>query len=332
MSSGLTPDPHALSTEFPAAGTRTVPSRWTRPRTMRRVWFYRYVYLLMLPGLLWLIIFQYVPMWGIVIAFENFQPWQGILGSPWVGLANFQTFFSSPNFPRLVRNTLLIGFLNLVFVFPAPILLALLLNEVRHTVYKRVIQTVSYLPHFVSWVVVGGLLIYTFSESLGLATKLLGTLGLPPLNVIGSESAFLPLLVGTGIWKTVGFSAIIFLAAIAGLSPELYEAAMVDGANRFQRVIHITLPGIVPVIVVLLILQVGAILSSNYLQILILLGGDASLYSVGDVIDTWVYRVGFFQGQMAIATAVGILKGILGLGLIWGTNWFANRLSESGLW
>lgn len=317
------------------AGLSIAEARPSSPRvhrTLRRIWFHRYIYFLMLPGLLWLIIFQYLPMWGIIIAFENFQPWQGVLGSPWVGLANFQTFFDSPNFLRLVRNTLLIGFLNLAFVFPAPIVLALLLNEVRHTAYKRFIQTISYLPHFVSWVVVGGLLIYTFSESLGIVTKLFGALGLPALNVIGSESSFLPLLVGSGIWKTVGFSAIIFLAAIAGLSPELYEAAMVDGANRFQRAIHITLPGIVPVIVVLLILQVGAIFSSNYLQILILMGSDASLYEVGDVIDTWVYRVGFFQGQMAIATAVGILKGVLGLGLILGTNWFANRLTENGLW
>ena len=332
MSASSTPESRALATEFSAAGTRSVPSTTTFQKKLRRIWFHRYIYLLMLPGLLWLIIFQYVPMWGVAIAFENFQPWQGVLGSPWVGLANFQTFFTSPDLVRLVRNTLLIGLLNIVFVFPAPIVLALLLNEVRHTTYKRVIQTVSYLPHFVSWVVVGGLLIYTFSESLGMVTKLLGSVGLPPLTVIGSESAFLPLLVGSGIWKTVGFSAIIFLAAIAGLSPELYEAAMVDGANRFQRAIHITLPGIVPVIVILLILQVGAIFSSNYLQILILIGGDASLYGVGDVIDTWVYRIGFFQGQMAIATAVGILKGILGLGLILGTNWFANRLTENGLW
>ena len=332
MSASSGPEPPALATELLGAGTRSVPNPATSHRTLRRMWFHRYIYVLMAPGLLWLIIFQYLPMWGIVIAFENFQPWQGVLGSPWVGLANFQTFFSSPNFLRLVRNTLLIGFLNIAFVFPAPIVLALLLNEVRHTAYKRVIQTISYLPHFVSWVVVSGLLIYTFSESLGMVTKLLRVVGLPPLSVIGSESAFLPLLVGSGIWKTIGFSAIIFLAAIAGLSPELYEAAMMDGANRFQRAIYITLPGIVPVIVVLLILHVGAIFSSNYLQILVLMGSDASLHSVGDVIDTWVYRVGFFQGQMAIATAVGILKGILGLGLILGTNWFAHRLTENGLW
>lgn len=326
MSVSSTPKSGAMATTGSITGARR------SHQTLRRIWFHRYIYLLMLPGLLWLIVFQYVPMWGIVIAFENFQPWQGIFGSPWVGLANFQSFFGSPDFPRLVRNTLLIGLLNILFVFPAPIVLALLLNEVRHSAYKRVIQTISYLPHFVSWVVVGGLLIYTFSQSLGLLTKLLASIGWPPLSVIGSESAFLPLFVGTGIWKTIGFSAIIFLAAIAGLSPELYEAAMVDGANRFQRAIHITLPGIAPVIVILMILQVGAILSSNYLQILILMGGDASLYSVGDVIDTWVYRIGFFQGQMAIATAVGILKGVLGLGLILGTNWFANRFTENGLW
>ncbi|HUX88290.1 MAG TPA: ABC transporter permease subunit [Chloroflexota bacterium] len=331
MSASSTREPGVVVTEFPSARTRSVPPT-TLQKTWRRIWFHRYIYVLMLPGLLWMFIFQYVPMWGIVIAFENYQPWQGVLHSPWVGLANFEAFFTSADFPRLVRNTLWIGLLNIVFVFPAPIILALLLNEVRHSAYKRVIQTVSYLPNFVSWVVVGGLLIYTFSQSLGIVTKLLGTLGLPPLSVIGSESAFLPLLVGTGIWKTVGFSAIIFLAAIAGLSPELYEAAMVDGANRFQRAIHVTLPGIVPVIVILLILQVGAIFSSNYLQILILIGGDASLYSVGDVVDTWVYRIGFFQGQMAIATAVGLLKGILGLGLILSTNWFVSRLTESGLW
>jgi putative aldouronate transport system permease protein len=299
---------------------------------LRRMWFYRYVYLLMLPGLLYFLIFEYLPMWGIVIAFFDYRPWLGLLNSPFVGLDNFRTFFESIYFVRLMRNTLLISFLNLVLYFPAPIILALLLNEVRHTLYKRVIQTVSYLPHFISWVVVGGLLTYMFSVNVGFLTQLLSRVGLPPIQVLGSESAFYPLVIGSTIWKEVGWGAIIYLAAIAGINLELYEAATIDGANRLQRVLYVTLPGIIPVALVMLILRLGNILTVNYLQIMILIGGDASLLEVGDVIQYWVYRVGFFQQNFGIATAVGLFLSVIGLVLVWGANRISHKLTDTGLW
>jgi putative aldouronate transport system permease protein len=300
--------------------------------TMRRVWFYRYVYLLMLPGLLYYLVFHYVPMWGIIVAFQDFRPWNGLFNSPWVGFDNFAQFFNGPYFWRLIKNTLVISGLNLLFVFPAPLVLALLLNEVRPAWYKRTVQTISYYPHFVSWIVVGGLLIYLFSVNVGFVNQVLAGLGLPPARVLGSSSSFLPLVVGSAIWKEVGWGAIIYLAAIAGISPELYEAATVDGANRLQRVLYVTLPGLIPVVVVLLILRIGHILDVNFLQILILMGNDASLYEVGDVIDTWVYRTGFFQQQFSLATAVGLFKGVIGLTLVFFANRVTRRLTDSGLW
>ncbi len=308
-------------------GTRSALSK-----TLNRVWYYRYIYLLMLPGLLYFLIFRYVPMWGIIIAFQEFRLWQGILGSPWVGFQHFETFFQAPYFWRLFANTLIISGLNLLIVFPAPIILALLLNEVRHSGYKRVIQTVSYLPHFISWVVVGGMLIYTFSVSVGFFNLTLSRWGFEPISILGNARAFLPLVVGSAIWKGIGWGAIIFLAAIAGVNPELYEAATMDGANRFQRMLYVTLPCIAPVIVIMLILNIGQLLDVNFYQLLILVGGDASLYEVGDVIDTWVYRTAFFRGQMSLATAVGLFKGVIGLILLWGANRIANRISDGGLW
>lgn len=286
----------------------------------------------MAPGLLYFFVFAYVPMWGVVIAFQDFHLWQGVFGSSWVGLENFRVFFGSSDFPRLMRNTLVISLLNLVFVFPAPILLALMLNEVRHGRYKRLIQTISYLPYFISWVVVWGLIIYLFSVNVGVVSGLLAGLGLPPLQVLGSQGALYPLIVGSAIWKDAGFAAIIFLAAIVGINPELYEAAMVDGANRLQRIRYVTLPGITEVIVIMLILQIGSILTTNFMQILVLVGNDASLFEVGDVIDTWVYRAGFFQQQMSLATAVGLFKGVIGLALVFGANRLSRRVADSSLW
>ena len=331
MSTKLASTPNEqASWQAAALARRDTRSGWAK--TLHKMWYYRYIYLLMLPGLLYFLVFRYVPLWGIIIAFQDFRLWQGILGSPWVGFQHFETFFQAPYFWRLFRNTLIISGLNLLIVFPAPIILALLLNEVRHSAYKRVIQTVSYLPHFISWVVVGGMLIYMFSVSVGFFNLTLSRMGFEPITILGNVKTFLPLVVGSAIWKGVGWGAIIFLAAIAGVNPELYEAATMDGANRFQRMIYVTLPSIAPVIVIMLILQIGQLLDVNFFQLLILMSGDASLYDVGDVFDTWVYRMAFFQGQMSLATAVGLFKGIIGLFLLWGANRLANRMSDGGLW
>lgn len=310
------------------------PGGWrvSLAKTWRKMWFYRYIYLLMLPGLLYFLIFRYIPMWGVIIAFQDFRLWQGLFNSPWVGFEHFRTFFEGAYFWRLFGNTLIISGLNLLFVFPTPIVLALLLNEVRHITYKRVIQTISYLPHFISWVVVGGMLIYMFSINVGFFNRLLTGFGLEPIRVLGNSDTFLTLVITSAIWKGIGWGAIIYLAAIAGVNPELYEAATMDGANRFQRVLYVTLPSIAPVIIIMLILQIGQLLDVNFYQLLILMGADASLYEVGDVFDTWVYRMAFFQGQMSLATAVGLFKGVIGLALIWGANRVANRISDGGLW
>ncbi len=332
MASDLTP---VLSGLVPRHGNVSAPPAGRRTRfrkVLGRIWFYRYLYLLALPGVLYFLVFSYVPMWGIIIAFKDFRLFRGLAGSPWVGLKHFQYFFTSPNFPRLLRNTLVISGLNLALVFPMPIILALLLNEIRRAFFKRFVQTVSYLPHFISWVVVGGLITYLFSVNIGLVNISLAHAGYQPIRILGSRVAFLPLLVGSAIWKEVGWGAIIYLAAIAGINPELYEAATVDGANRFQRVLHITIPGMTPVIVIMLILQVASILNTNFLQILILQGSDASLYEVSDVIDTWVYRAAFIKSQMSLATAVGLFKGVVGLVLVWLANRFAHAITDTGLW
>jgi putative aldouronate transport system permease protein len=301
-------------------------------KLLKRIWFYRYLYLLALPGVLYFLIFAYLPMWGVTIAFKDFRLFRGFDGSPWVGLKHFEFFFTSPNFWRLLRNTLIIAGLNLAIVFPAPILLALLLNELRSARFKRFVQTVSYLPHFISWVVVGGLLVYTFSQSMGVVNLQLQQMGMEPLRILGNKSTFYGLVVGSAIWKEMGWEAIIYLAAIAGINPELYEAATVDGANRFQRVLYVTLPGMAAVIVIMFILQISSVLNSNFLQILILQGSDASLYEVGDVIDTWVYRAGFLKSQLSLATAVGLFKGVVGLVLVVAANKLANAITGQGLW
>lgn len=311
---------------------RRAAKKAERQKTWRRVWFYRYVYLLMLPGLVFFLVFHYLPMWGVIAAFQEFRPWLGFFESPWVGFEHFEFFFNSMYFTRLLRNTLVISLLDLAFVFPAPILLALLLNEVRNPIFKRVVQTVSYLPYFISWVVVGGLLIYMFSINVGFVNVMLQRVGLPPIKLLGNPQTFLQLVVGSGIWKSVGWGAIIYLAAISGINPELYEAATVDGANRLQRVLYVTMPSITPVIVIMAILRIGAILNVNFFQILILVGGDASLYEVGDVIQTWVYRSAFYNQNLSLATAVGLFQGVVGLILVYFANKAANRLSESGLW
>ena len=331
MSVGLTPGDGTLALASQMRAARSTQRR-TLSDTLKRVWFYRYIYFLMLPGLLYFVVFHYVPMWGIIVAFMDYRPWLGLFASPWVGFDNFNQFFNGPYFWRLIRNTLIISGLSIAFVFPAPIVLAILLNEVRHNTYKRVIQTISYLPHFISWVVVGGLLIYMFSVNVGFLTNMLASFGMQPIPILGSVQNFLPLVVNSGIWKEIGWGAIIYLAAIAGINTDMYEAATVDGANRFQRIWYITLPSIIPVIMIMLILRIGAILNVNFQQILILVGNDASLYEVGDVIDTWVYRVGFFQQQMGLATAVGVFKGIIGLALVVTANRVANKLTDSGLW
>ena len=287
------------------------------------------LYLIFLPVAMWYIIFHYVPMGGIIVAFKQYRVLQGIFASPWVGLANFRTFMSSPAFISTLRNTVLISSYNLIFGFPVPIIFALLLNEVPHKLFKRSVQTVSYLPHFVSWAIAGGLFYMLFSLNSGPVNGIIRALGLESINFLGNPATFRPLVVISGIWKSMGWGAIVYIAAIAGVDAEMYEAAYIDGANRFHRIFYITLPTISNVISIMLILQVGNILTINFEQIFVLIN-DVVL-GVGETIDYYIYRVGMYSpNNYSLGAAVGLFKSIIGLALVLFTNWLSKKITDGG--
>lgn len=287
----------------------------------------RYLYLLVFPGVVYFILFKYIPMYGIVIAFQDYNPFLGMFSSPWVGFNHFERLFHYADFWRIFRNTIVISLLNLAFFFPAPIILSLLLNEVRHYIYKRTVQTVLYLPHFVSWVVIGALTI-TFLDSSGVGTAWLQKLGYEG-QILMDSNYFWGLITLQSIWKDMGWGTILFLAALAGINSELYEAARVDGANRWKQVLHITLPQIMATIVILLILRMGSILESSFDQIYIM--GNPAIWNVAEVFDTYVYKTGVLQGSFSYATAIGIFKSVVGLILVVTTNYVARKTSENAL-
>ncbi|MCM3784738.1 ABC transporter permease subunit [Neobacillus mesonae] len=290
----------------------------------------RSLYLLALPGILFFLVFKYVPMWGIVISFQDYSPFLGIMDSPWVGMKHFANFFASPDFMLMLRNTLAISLLNLLLYFPFPILIALLLNELRSAAYKRIVQTVIYMPHFLSWVIIAGLTFLLFAKGEGLINDVLEWLGRPRTDVMTNPDAFWILVTLQSIWKEGGWGTIVFLAAIAGVSPQLYEAARMDGAGRFRQIWHITLPAIRPVIVVLLILRLGDIMDVGFEQIFLMYNGAVS--EVAEVFDTYVYRTGITQGKFSYSTAVGLFKSLVGLVLVVVTNRLAKRLGEEGVY
>lgn len=292
---------------------------------VRRHWM---LYLMVLPGVLFYLVFKYVPLAGSVIAFQNYQIFKGITGSAWVGLDNFKFIFTYQDFYHVLRNTAMIAFYQLVFGFPAPIILALLLNEFRIMLAKRVIQSLFYLPHFLSWVVVGGIVFELLSNQ-GVANMIRGWFGLDPILFMQEQAYFRTIVVISGIWKEVGWGTIIYLAAIAGINPNLYEAAVMDGANRWKQTIHITLPVMFPTILVLFLLNIGNFLELGFDQIFNLL--TPMTYSVGDIIETYVYRAGVLQGQYSVTTAIGLFQSVIGFTLLWIFNRMA-RKSEQGLW
>ncbi|MFD0959988.1 ABC transporter permease [Paenibacillus chungangensis] len=285
----------------------------------------KYYYVLLIPGLLFFLVFNYLPMGGILLAFKEFNISSGLWGSPWAGLKWFNLLFEAPDFWKALRNTIIISFYKLIFNFPAPIILALLLNEVRNALFKRVIQTVVYFPHFLSWVILGGILFTLFSVQTGLL-KFLG-LSISPLM---NPESFRGMLVLSDMWKEVGWGTIIYLAAISGINQELYEAARIDGANRFQLVRHITIPSIANTIIILLILRTGHILHVGFDQIFVLY--SPLVYEVSDILDTYVYRTGLTMGRYSLATAAGLFQSIVGLMLIIVTNGLAKRMGERGIW
>jgi putative aldouronate transport system permease protein len=292
-----------------------------------------FFYLLISPVLLYFLIFKYVPMFGLVIAFKDVGPFSGINGilhDPFVGFKHFVNFFNSYFFWNVMQNTLVISLLKTIWGFPAPIILALLINEVRHTGFKRITQTISYLPHFLSMVIVAGLVYTTLGVQGGLVNQIVKLLGNEPRNFLGDPSVFRSILVSTTVWQTVGWGSILYLAAMTNLSPELYEAAMIDGANKWQQIWAITLPGISHVIVILFIFRIGALLDADFEQILLLY--SPPVYAVSDVIDTYVYRSGLLNLKYSFATAVGLYKSVLALVLLLGTNKLAHRMGHTGIW
>lgn len=286
------------------------------------------LYLMVLPGLLFYLVFKYVPLAGSVIAFQNYQIFKGITGSSWVGFDNFRFIFTYQDFYLVLRNTATIALYQLVFGFPAPIILALLLNELRLMLAKRVIQSLFYLPHFLSWVVVGGI-VFELLSSQGAVNMVRGWVGLEPVLFMQQEAYFRTIVVLSGIWKEVGWGTIIYLAAIAGINPNLYEAAVMDGAGRWKQTLHITLPVMFPTILVLFLLNIGNFLELGFDQIYNLL--TPMTYSVGDIIETYVYRAGVLQGQYSVTTAIGLFQSVIGFVLLWTFNRMA-RKSEQGLW
>ncbi|MFI2565711.1 ABC transporter permease [Paenarthrobacter sp. NPDC018779] len=290
---------------------------------------YKWLYLLLLPGVLYFAIFRYGPMYGVSIAFKDYVPFLGVNGSPWVGFTNFTDFFANPDFPRLLANTLILAFLNLGIAFPLTIVLALLLNEVRLSILKRTVQTLVYIPHFLSWTIVASLSFLLFALDIGPLFQFVNGLFGTNVDILSDPNWFRPLIVLQEIWKNTGWGTIIFLAALATVDQDQYEAAVIDGAGRFRRVWHITLPGIRSTIIVMLILAIGQMLNTGFEQIYLMT--NALNRSVADVFDTYVYFVGITQGAYSYSTAVGLFKSLVGIVLIFGTNWLSKRFNQSGL-
>jgi putative aldouronate transport system permease protein len=291
---------------------------------------YRWLYLMLVPGLVYFALFKYLPMYGLTIAFQDFVPFLGYSGSPWVGFKHFEDLFTGPDFGRLLFNTLFLALLTAVFVFPAPIVVALLLNELRVAAFKRFVQSLIYIPHFLSWTIVFSLTYLLFAVDFGvIAGWIHGLTGGPRVDYMARPEWFRPLVILQLLWKTSGWGTIIYLAALAGVDRNLYEAARMDGAGRWRQFWHVTLPAIRPTIVVMAILTSGNLLDQSFEQIWLLT--NSLNRSVADVFDTFVYYVGVQQGGYSYATAVGLFKGVAGVILIFGSNWLAKRLGQRGL-
>lgn len=297
---------------------------WIRAKKMKTL------YLMMLLPMMLLFLFHYVPLYGILVAFKKFSPGLGIWKSEWNNFEHFKSLFHDFLFIRALKNTLVISILKLILAFPAPIVLAVLLNEVRNVRFKKVTQSITYLPHFMSWVILASMVGEVLSPQRGIINFVIHSFGGTPINFLADKNFFIPALIVTDIWKEIGWGAIIYLAAISSINPDLYEAADVDGAGRFKKMIHITVPSLVPMIVILFILSLGNILNAGFDQILNLY--NPMVYDVADIIDTYVYRKGLEQFQLDYATAVGLFKNVVGVILILGTNAIIRKRSEHGIW
>lgn len=288
------------------------------------------LYLMILPGLLFFLIFRYLPMGGIVIAFQEYNPFAGFLGSEWVGFAHFERLFGEPDFWTLLKNTLILSALNLFLFFPAPVLIAVFLNEVRMKWFKKFVQTAIYMPHFLSWVVVVGITVILFATQEGAINKGLAGAGFERLEIMTDPNYFRIVFILQSIWKEAGWNAVIFLAALASIDPTLYEAAVVDGANRWKQLWHITLPVLKGTIIILFILRLGHIMDIGFEHIYLM--QNSLNLSVSDVFDTYVYRSGILQGEFSYTTAVGLFKSVVGLVLILLANKLSKKAGEEGVY
>ncbi|MBB6634878.1 ABC transporter permease [Cohnella thailandensis] len=309
---------------------RPEPELRSESRLSRRLVRNKWLYLMILPGLLYFVIFKYLPMYGLIIAFKDYKPFAGINGSEWVGFKHFDRLFTESDFGTILTNTLVLFGLNLVFFFPIPIILSLMLNEVRLTFFKRIFQTVIYLPHFMSWVIIVSIGYVMLTMDGGIINEFIASLGFEKINFLLSPEWFRPTYIIQVIWREAGWGTIIYLAAIAAIDPQLYEAARMDGAGRLRQIWHITLPAIRSVIIVLLILKIGDVLELGFEHVYLLL--NSMNRDVAEIIDTYVYTAGLRQGQFSYSTAVGFFKSLVGLVMVMIANRLAKKMGEEGVY
>ena len=293
----------------------------------RRDW---QIYVMLAPMVIWFIIFLYKPMYGLQVAFKDYSIFRGVAASPWIGIEHFETLFANSQFLRAVKNTIFISALSLIFGFPVPILLALMFNEIINAIYKKTAQTIVYLPHFISTVIIAGIVITAFSPSAGIINTVIGWFGIEPIYFLIKPEWFRPIFIGSGIWQEAGFSSIIFLAAIAGVNPSLYESAVVDGASRWQMMWKITIPSIMPTIIIMLIIRIGNLMEVGF-ELIILLYQPAT-YQTADVINTFIYRQGLQGGQYDLAAAAGLFNAVIAFVLVMAANSLSRRYSRTSLW
>lgn len=327
-----TPPQNSLVNQNPALGSPFARKMRSMGSYLRQHWV---LYLMLVPGLFFLFIYKLLPLWGLQIAFKNYKifaaetPWKAIAESTWVGMKHFNKLFASSQFEKVLRNTLEINFLKILWLFPIPILCAILLNEIRHAFYQKLCQTLIYVPYFFSWVLIFGIF-YSLLGSYGIVNTLIAAGGAERINFFGDQSIFRSVLVFTEGWKEVGYNTVIYLAAITGIDITLYEAAKVDGANKFAQIWHITLPGLLPTIILMLIMKVGYILTTGFEQVLVFY--SPPVYDVADIIETYVYRIGLGQMDFSLATALGLFNAVVAFVLIVGANTISKKTLGRSIW
>ena len=327
-----TPPQNSLANQNPALGSPFARKMRSMGSSLAQHWV---LYLMLIPGLFFLFIYKLLPLWGLQIAFKNYKifaaetPWKAIAESTWVGMKHFNKLFASSQFKVVLRNTLEINLLKILWLFPIPILCAILLNEIRHAFYQKLCQTLIYVPYFFSWVLIFGIF-YSLLGSYGVINTVIASLGGSRINFFGDQSIFRSVLIFTEGWKEVGYNTVIYLAAITGIDITLYEAAKVDGANKFAQIWHITLPGLLPTIVLMLIMKVGYILTTGFEQVLVFY--SPPVYDVADIIETYVYRIGLGQANFSLATALGLFNAVIAFVLIVGANSISKKALGRSIW